>query len=77
MDYGNQFRAKETDRALLKTPHAQGVNVGKEHLKDVPFFGGRGWIRTTEVSDNRFTVCPIWPLWNSPVYSDKQKSLSM
>lgn len=22
-------------------------------------FGGGGWIRTTEVSDNRFTVCPI------------------
>ena len=30
--------------------------------------GGRGWIRTTEVSDNRFTVCPLWPLGNSPTY---------
>ena len=29
--------------------------------------GGGRWIRTTEVSDNRFTVCPIWPLWNSPI----------
>lgn len=28
-------------------------------------FGGRRWIRTTEVSDNRFTVCPLWPLGNS------------
>ena len=27
---------------------------------------GCGWIRTTEVEDSRFTVCPIWPLWNTP-----------
>ena len=31
--------------------------------------GGRWWIRTTEVEDNRFTVCPIWPLWKSPIFS--------
>ena len=30
-------------------------------------YGGRRWIRTTEVSDNRFTVCPLWPLGNSPI----------
>ncbi len=30
--------------------------------------GGGGWIRTTEVTDNRFTVCPLWPLGNSSVY---------
>ena len=28
---------------------------------------GRRWIRTTEGVANRFTVCPIWPLWNSPI----------
>ena len=27
--------------------------------------GGRGWIRTTEVIDDRFTVCSLWPLGNS------------
>ena len=32
------------------------------------FFGGGRWIRTTEVSDNRFTVCPLWPLGNSPIF---------
>ena len=31
--------------------------------------GGRGWIRTTEVTDNRFTVCPLWPLGNSPIFT--------
>ena len=28
--------------------------------------GGSGWIRTIEVTDNRFTVCPLWPLGNTP-----------
>ena len=28
------------------------------------FRGGEGWIRTTEVTDNRFTVCSLWPLGN-------------
>ena len=27
--------------------------------------GGRGWIRTTEVIDDRFTVCSLCPLGNS------------
>ena len=29
--------------------------------------GGGRWIRTTEVIDSRFTVCPLWPLGNSPI----------
>ena len=29
--------------------------------------GGGERIRTTEVVDNRFTVCPLWPLGNSPI----------
>ena len=29
--------------------------------------GGRGWIRTTEVTDDRFTVCSLWPLGNSSI----------
>ena len=31
--------------------------------------GGGRWIRTTEVTDNRFTVCPLWPLGNSPIFT--------
>ena len=30
------------------------------------YFGGKGWIRTTEVADDRFTVCSLWPLGNLP-----------
>ena len=29
--------------------------------------GGRGWIRTTEVCDGRFTVCSLWPLGNPSI----------
>ena len=34
-----------------------------------PYFGGQGWIRTTEVGDDRFTVCSLWPLGNSPIFT--------
>ncbi len=37
-------------------------------LADAALVGGGRWIRTTEVRDNRFTVCPLWPLGNSPVF---------
>ena len=29
--------------------------------------GGRGRIRTIEAKRSRFTVCPLWPLGNSPI----------
>ena len=41
----------------------------KKRLLTQSFFGGGWWIRTTEVSDNRFTVCPLWPLGKSPIWS--------
>ena len=30
--------------------------------------GGWGWIRTIEVSDDRFTVCSLWPLGNPSIF---------
>ncbi len=38
--------------------------------------GGRGWIRTTEAKRNRFTVCPLWPLGNAPIYEVKAEALT-
>ena len=35
---------------------------------DTGFLGGRGWIRTTEAESSRFTVCPHWPLGNTPIF---------
>ena len=31
--------------------------------------GGRWWIRTTEVIDDRFTVCSLWPLGKPSIFS--------
>ena len=42
----------------------------KPVLLDWSLFGGRGWIRTTEAESSRFTVCPLWPLGNSPKSDD-------
>ena len=41
----------------------------RSSLFQVNFFGGEEWIRTTEVVDNRFTVCPLWPLGNFPIFN--------
>ena len=30
---------------------------------------GWRWIRTTEANCSRFTVCPLWPLGNPPIWS--------
>ena len=30
---------------------------------------GQRWIRTTEALCSRFTVCPLWPLGNLPIYT--------
>ena len=46
------------------------MNRGKENIPTafaIGMFGGGGWIRTIEVVDNRFTVCPLWPLGNSSI----------
>ena len=32
------------------------------------FLGGGWWIRTTESTANRFTVCPLWPLGKSSIF---------
>ena len=45
--------------------------IGRKKTDDLSVIGlgGGGWIRTTEGTTNRFTVCPIWPLWNSPIFN--------
>ena len=56
--------------------HPPAVSAGKlcktkssTHFHTLNFFGGRGWIRTTEAESSRFTVCPHWPLGNTPIFS--------
>ena len=47
---------------LRKQP--KSTQKKKNRAKSTDFRGGEGWIRTTEVTDNRFTVCSLWPLGN-------------
>ena len=52
---------------ILHAPQVRFIPPNKKPPDGGGFlFGGGRWIRTTEVSDNRFTVCPLWPLGNSP-----------
>ncbi len=70
----------QTSSDLLSTHHAHCLMlrawfVHRPSHKQKPqpngsievFVGGRRWIRTTEVVDNRFTVCSLWPLGNPPM----------
>ena len=47
---------------------ALSQNKNLSVLYTLRFFGGRGWIRTTEAESSRFTVCPHWPLGNTPIF---------
>ena len=69
--------SRHNKKEQAKTCSIHKLNTMKKHkkiecssLKSVMNTrnGGRRWIRTTEVVDNRFTVCPLWPLGNSPLY---------
>ena len=40
----------------------------------VLFVGGGRWIRTTEAISSRFTVCPLWPLGNSPIFYSSERN---
>ena len=47
----------------------EGANIiEKTSSFDEVFSGGGRWIRTTEGIASRFTVCPLWPLGNSPIF---------
>ena len=53
---------------------AGGKRAGKKEnpelfqMEKLGVSGGRGWIRTTEALSSRFTVCPHWPLGNTPLF---------
>ena len=68
--YKNKLGADEgsrtpTPKALDPKSSASANSATSAHYS--LFTGGGWWIRTTEVGDNRFTVCPLWPLGKSSV----------
>ena len=53
--------------ALGSNPPRFSRQIKETSMRMPLLFGGGRWIRTTEGIASRFTVCPIWPLWNSPI----------
>ncbi len=50
-------------------PFSRQIKQKLRYPLDTGVLGGRGWIRTTEAESSRFTVCPHWPLGNTPIFS--------
>ena len=49
-------------------PSPEYAKKDPDHFHGPGLTGGRGWIRTTEALSSRFTVCPHWPLGNTPLF---------
>ena len=63
------FWAASPAHLRCSSSHRLGFHQNEKDTIRCPFrFGGSGWIRTIEVIDNRFTVCPLWPLGYTPEY---------
>ena len=50
------------------SPFSRQIKQKLQYPLDTGVLGGRGWIRTTEAESSRFTVCPHWPLGNTPIF---------
>ena len=64
---------KQPTGLFLKATFRIHNHLPPKQKKDIPFgmsfcFGGRWWIRTTEVIDDRFTVCSLWPLGKPSIF---------
>ena len=62
----SHLRSKYFISKIFHSFRKERISLKKAPTKSMLFSGGSGWIRTTEVEDNRFTVCPLWPLGNTP-----------
>ena len=51
------------------TPRRFLQTIISDFYQNINSFNGRRWIRTTEASCSRFTVCPLWPLGNLPIWN--------
>ena len=61
--------APQLFESTLAAPFSKQVKQKLRYPLDTGVLGGRGWIRTTEAESSRFTVCPHWPLGNTPIFS--------
>ncbi len=71
---GKPRRLKRATGTFLRATFRIHNHLPPKQKKDIPFgmsfcFGGRWWIRTTEVIDDRFTVCSLWPLGKPSIFN--------
>ena len=60
--------APQLFESTLASPFSRQIKQKLRYPLDTGVLGGRGWIRTTEAESSRFTVCPHWPLGNTPIF---------
>ena len=60
--------APQLFESTLASPFVWQIKQKLRYPLDTGVLGGRGWIRTTEAESSRFTVCPHWPLGNTPIF---------
>ena len=63
---GGRWISPDGDKLRLHLPRKEKYQSPK---RVIGIFGGGRWIRTIEGIASRFTVCPLWPLGNSPILS--------
>ena len=64
-------------KSTMHSQNSQRSHQAKERCFRIALLlGGGRWIRTTEGIASRFTVCPLWPLGNSPIF-DSAKSVEL
>ena len=61
---GGRWISPDGDKLRLHLPCKEKYRPSK---RTIGIFGGGRWIRTIEGIASRFTVCPLWPLGNSPI----------
>ncbi len=57
---------------VFKKNHPENTKIPDAFASGI---GGGRWIRTTEGIASRFTVCPLWPLGNSPIFCSLLKEV--
>ena len=61
---GGRWISPDGDKLRLHLPCKEKYRPSR---RTIGTFGGGRWIRTIEGIASRFTVCPLWPLGNSPI----------
>ena len=72
----NSYKSYKPDAAGRRQTRRDKRKPRAFQMEKLGVSGGRGWIRTTEALSSRFTVCPHWPLGNTPIFTFVIRRLS-